>query len=276
MSTIIKGTESIRKRYRQDVIANEYERARFSSFLGKLTHDMELEAIKSALEQIHPSKLLEIAVGPGRISKNLDFFDMAVGIDTSNPMLKIAKKNVENQRWNFLNADAMNMPFCSESFDAIVTFRLIRHFTKEERARAYRGVYRVLKKDGILIMDALNDETGIITKTFDNVYRTVARLITGKKDDTIYDVKYQKRELEKELMEARLQLKSITGIIHGYNLYFPLNLPFEVLRYAKKDKCSLYKIALGRLLSLAIKIEHHRTKKNETNGHSWVIVCVKK
>lgn len=278
MVNITKGAESIREMYRQNEVVNGYEEARFSSFLGKLTHDIEIKAIKSALEQTHPSKLLEIAVGPGRISKNLDFFDMAVGIDTSNLMLKTARENVENQKWSFLNADVMNMPFCSESFDAIATFRLLRHLTKEERTRAYREIHRVLKNDGILIMDALNRDAGIITKIFDKTYRSVlqimAKLIKGR-SNMIYDVLYTKKNLEKELMDSGFQLKSINGIIYAYALYFPFNLPFEFLRYIKMDKGPLYSVVRDKLLSIAFRIEHHRSEKLD-NSFSWVIVCVKK
>jgi ubiquinone/menaquinone biosynthesis C-methylase UbiE len=278
MVNITKGAESIREMYRQNEVAKGYEEARFSSFLGKLTDDMEIKAIESALEQTHPQKLLEIAVGPGRVSKSLDFFDLAVGIDTSYPMLKIARENVENQRWSFLNANVMNMPYYDESFDAIVTFRLLRHFTKEERTRAYREIHRVLKNDGILILDALNSNTGIITKIFDKTYRYVlqitAKLIRGKSSG-IYDVLYTKEYLEKELMDFGFQIKSINGIIHAYNLYFPFNLPFEFLRYIKMDKNPLYRVARDKLLSIAIRNEHHRSKKLD-NSFSWVIVCVKK
>lgn len=278
MVNIIKGAESVRERYRQNEVVKGYEQGRFSSFLGKLTHDMEIKAIKNALEQTHPQKLLEIAVGPGRVSKNLDFFDIAVGIDTSNPMLKTAREKVENQRWSFLNADAMNMPFCSESFDAIVTFRLLRHFTKEERTGTYREIHRVLKNDGILIMDALNIDTGIITKIFDKTYRSIlqimAKLIRGR-SNMIYDVLYTKKDLEKELMDFGFQIKSINGIIHAHPLYFPFNLPFEFLRYVKMDKGPLYRVVRDKLLSIAIRIERHRSKKLN-NSYSWVIVCVKK
>jgi len=278
MVKIIKGAESVREEYRQNEVVKGYEQGRFSSFLGKLTHDMEIKAIKGALEQTHPQKLLEIAVGPGRVSKSLDFFDLAVGIDTSNPMLKTARENVENQRWSFLNADAMNMPFYNESFDAIVTFRLIRHFTKEERTRAYREIHRVLKNDGILIMDALNSNTGIITKIFDKTYRYVlqimAELIRGKSGG-IYDVLYPKEDIEKELMDFGFQIKAINGIIHAYPLYFPFNLPFEFLRYFKMDNSFLYRAARDKLLSIAIRIEHHHSKKLD-NSFSWVIICVKK
>lgn len=282
MTKDIKGTEAIRKLYRQNETANSYVTQRFSTFIGKLTHNMEIEAIKSSLEQTYPSKLLEIAVGPGRISKNHDFFNLAIGIDTSNPMLKLARENVENQKWDFLSADVMNMPFCNESFDAIVTFRLLRHFVKEERTRAYREIYRVLKKDGILIMDALNSDTGIITKTFDKTFdKTLyyaTKLITGKKHSEIYDIKYTKEELEKEITEAGFKLKSIFGIIYAYNLYFPFDLPFKVLQSLKRDKGSLYRITRDKLLSIAIKIEHNRSENenNKNTSYSWVIVCVKK
>lgn len=274
--TEIKGLKDLRDQYRQPEFVDRYEKKRFSSFLGKLTHDMEIKATKSVLEPIHPSKLLEIAVGPGRISKDIDFFDVGVGIDTSKPMLEIAKKYVRDNRWDFLNADVMKMPFHNNSFDAIVTFRLIRHFTKEERIRAYQEIRRVLIDGGILIMDALNNNTGIITKLFDKIYIFATRLITGT-SETTYDCRYTREELKKELLEAGFELKSIHGIVHTYNLYFLLNLPFDAVRYIKmkrkKDVGNIYIKLRDKLLSIASGIEKSLNKKDT---YSWVIICQKR
>lgn len=274
--TVVKGLKALRDQYRKAEFVDWYEKRRFSSFLGKLTHDMEIKATNSALEQNHPAKLLEIAVGPGRISKNIDFFDMGVGIDTSKPFLEIAKKNVRDNRWNFLNADAMNMPFHNSSFDAIVTFRLIRHFTKEEREKAYQEIHRVLRGGGILIIDALNNNSGIITKFFDKIHIFATQLITGT-NETTYDCKYTREELKKELFEAGFEVKFIYGIIHAYNLYFLLNLPFDAIRYIKmkqkKDPGNIYKKLRDMMLSIALPIEYSRKQKN---SYSWVVICQKK
>ena len=255
----IKGINVIHDFYRnKDLVAN-YERERFLSFVGQLT---------DTLRRIQPSKLLEVAVGTGRISKRMEFFDGAVGIDTSSEMLKHATKNVQSNRWNFCNADIFNMPFKDESLNCIVTFRLIRHFTDEERKEAYQEINRVLRKNGSLIMDVLNEDVGISAKIFKKtkkkfkfILRKVGNTEYGKYQE-IYDTRHQFTDFEKEFTESGFKIVKKTGIVCTYNVY----IPFDVLSRVKFLRWIIAPI----VLPLGIHIEHAYQRRAK-HCDSWLL-----
>lgn len=269
---IIKDVSVIHDFYRnKDLVAN-YERERFFSFVGRLTTIMEMEALLNTLKQIRPQELLEIAVGTGRISKHMDFFDGAVGIDTSSEMLKYATKDMPDNRWNFCKADVFNMPFEDESFDCVVTFRLIRHFTKEERKKAYQEINRVLRKNGFLIMDVLNEDVGIVAKSIKKlkkIFRFILRKVRNDgygKHQEIYDVTYIFADFEKEITESGFQIIKKSGIICKYSVYFP----FDILSRVK----FLRRVIELTMLPLGSYIEHAHQQRAK-HCDSWVVVVEK-
>jgi len=176
MPKLIKGADLIRDRYREQGIANQYESNRFNTLLGRLIHLQEVEAINEALS-FRPSNLLEVAVGPGRISKDikLNTTPNIIGMDSSFPMLKIAKQNVQDEIWSLICGDAMNLPFHDGSFDTLVTFHCVRHLTAPERTRIFREFSRVLRENGILVIDAMNANRGVIARGLDRMYRLAER-----------------------------------------------------------------------------------------------------
>ena len=144
----IKGADFVRAKYRDPKTAKRYEGSRFSTFLGRLIHIREIEEINKTLSFHSGVSLLEIATGPGRISKEirLDAKVLLIGLDSSIAMLKLAKQNAESKGWCFICGDAMKLPFRDESFDILVTFHFVRHLTTPERAEVLNEFYRVLKK----------------------------------------------------------------------------------------------------------------------------------
>src|SRR5438132_10233120 len=57
--------------YRGDGVAAEYVRERFASELHGLLHDRQVAAVQRALNQIGQGPALEIAPGPGRLTRSL-------------------------------------------------------------------------------------------------------------------------------------------------------------------------------------------------------------
>ena len=78
-----KDHREIQELYQQEKVARLYEQTRFRSFIGKLGHELEITAINKALEAKKPSRLLEVATGTGRITRELKGFKSAIGIDSS-------------------------------------------------------------------------------------------------------------------------------------------------------------------------------------------------
>jgi ubiquinone/menaquinone biosynthesis C-methylase UbiE len=97
--------------------------------------------------------ILDIGTGPGRlpieIAKHIANVEV-IGIDISEDMVKIAKKNAEEEgvtdRVRFKVGSAYNTGFDDYSIDLIVSTGLIHHL--REPLNAFNEAYRILKPGG--------------------------------------------------------------------------------------------------------------------------------
>jgi SAM-dependent methyltransferase len=99
------------------------------------------------------ARVLEIGCGPGRLwTENLDRLPDGWSItltDASPGMVTEAEVRLgSNRRFEFRVADAQELPFEEESFDAVVANHMLYHVPKRERA--FAGIAHVLKPAGIL------------------------------------------------------------------------------------------------------------------------------
>ncbi len=144
-----KEAEKILKASRQsyEKIAREFSetRARFWP---------ELAFIKNHLPKT--GKFLDIGCGNGRLLKLLGETELEyTGVDFSENMLKEARSKHPNQK--FILADALNLPFSEQSFDAIVSLAVLHHIPSEEfRQKFMSEAARVLAKNGVLIVTVWN------------------------------------------------------------------------------------------------------------------------
>jgi phosphatidylethanolamine/phosphatidyl-N-methylethanolamine N-methyltransferase len=99
------------------------------------------------------SSVLEVATGTGNLALGLASTYMRIdAIDFAPKMIAIAEnkarqKKIDNVR--FLVEDAGRMPFPSESYDVVIIANALHIMPEPEKA--LREIYRVLKKDGVLI-----------------------------------------------------------------------------------------------------------------------------
>jgi SAM-dependent methyltransferase len=103
-----------------------------------------------------PRNVLELAAGTGIVTlalrKHLPPSTQLTVTDLNQPMLDIAqKKFADAQNLTFQIADAQNIPFPDQSFDAVVCQFGIMFFPDKDRS--YREVYRVLAKGGRYIFN---------------------------------------------------------------------------------------------------------------------------
>ncbi len=84
-----------------------------------------------------------------------------VGVDYEMQSLRTANKKKstlntiseqEKNNINFLNADALQLPFQDEAFDKISNVDFIEHIVPEYQQRVVKEMYRILKKDGKVYM----------------------------------------------------------------------------------------------------------------------------
>jgi ubiquinone/menaquinone biosynthesis C-methylase UbiE len=114
-------------------------------------------AIETAarLAKFNPQKVLETACGTGRVTnhlcKVLSPHASLTASDISSDMMAVARKklsSVKNISW--IEADAQNLPFADETFDAVVCQFGLMFFP--DKKKGLNEAWRVLKNGGIIIV----------------------------------------------------------------------------------------------------------------------------
>lgn len=104
-----------------------------------------------------PRTILDIGGGMGRLSLDLIKSDEnnVVLVDISTDMLKLAVEHADNLDYiKLVNSDAHYLPFQDRTFNCVVGLDLLCHLKRPKIALA--DFHRVLKDDGMLIMDSTN------------------------------------------------------------------------------------------------------------------------
>jgi ubiquinone/menaquinone biosynthesis C-methylase UbiE len=97
-------------------------------------------------EEVSGGRILDVGTGPGylplRISEVLPGSEV-IGIDVSEDMIRIARKNAEGKNVKFLVGDASEMPFEDDSFDLVVSTGSLHHWRNP--VNVLNEIYRVLR-----------------------------------------------------------------------------------------------------------------------------------
>jgi ubiquinone/menaquinone biosynthesis C-methylase UbiE len=141
-------------KYRRSSIVRTYNHG-ITSLGDRLITSKEIGFISAAMQKAGlPDKItsLDVATGTGRIIGQLERNDRtSIGLDTSKTMIDFAKKNTKLA--NFANGDSGNIPFKSNSFDIVTCFRLFINLSKNDRQKFLCECRRVMREDGILVLD---------------------------------------------------------------------------------------------------------------------------
>jgi ubiquinone/menaquinone biosynthesis C-methylase UbiE len=232
--------------YRDRAVIGTYMQRRTAEPLNGVLHRRQVRFLNQVLAAAGLHAVLEIACGPGRLTAEIRRVQLGAAVDTSFGMLKAAVQRLDGEAscWSFLRTDAFALPFRSEVFDAVYTLRFVRHFQLDDRQRLYDEVRRVLRPNGLFIIDALNRDVS-------HPYR-VRR---GLEHYKIYDVLYRQGEVEGELRAAGFRVAKMEGILRHASVQRPLNR----LRLLGMDR-------LAKVLISAV--EHFPSRQPST----WMVV----
>lgn len=173
----------IQESYQGDAIAGEYVQVRFHSELMALLHERQLNAVNSLL-QLSGVRTLEIAPGPGRITRDVRIADSLVCLEFNEGMIREGRAACSsNVQW--VRGSGFALPF-GEEFDFVYSFRFIRHFHRAEREKLYSEIRKVLRPQGWLVLDAVNEQVSGPLRAanpddypiYDKLYRDEAELRT--------------------------------------------------------------------------------------------------
>jgi SAM-dependent methyltransferase len=99
-------------------------------------------------------RTLDLACGTGFLTRHL--YGNIVGLDQSAGMLALTRERVERVR--LVQADAVPLPFASETFDLVFTGHFYGHLLAEERAPFLAEVRRI-GRELVVVDSALRDDT---------------------------------------------------------------------------------------------------------------------
>lgn len=150
--------------------------------------------VKSTKNFNSDSKLLEIGVGTGNLSKLfLDKNYNIIGIDQSREMLNIAKQKFPKLKLRL--GEFLKIPFENNTFDSIVSTYAFHHLDDEEKIIAIQEMLRVLKSDGKIVIGDLMFENELSKS---NILKTLSKQQINEIEDEYYsNIEFLKSEFKK-------------------------------------------------------------------------------
>jgi ubiquinone/menaquinone biosynthesis C-methylase UbiE len=127
----------------------------YDRYLGTLLFEPHAVDIAERVAKLRPRKVLEIAAGTGMVSRQLiEALPRKTSLtvtDLNTPMLEYArrKSTTRGRDIEWRQADAQQLPFPDESFDAIVCQFGVMFFP--DKRRGLLEFHRVLETDGTLV-----------------------------------------------------------------------------------------------------------------------------
>ena len=235
--------------YQDQSVVDAYMKKRTGQPLNGVLHRRQVEFLSAGIGGATPRRILEIACGPGRLTADVRGVSFGVAVDFSPGMLATARRRTSNGsgRWSFARTDAFGLPFRDATFDVVYTLRFVRHFQIEDRERLYAEISRVLRPGGVFMVDALN-------RTVSQAHRDEQ----GADHYKIYDVLYDRAELERELTEAGFRVRSIEGMVKHHSVQRNLN--------------RLRRFRLDWLVTPVIAALEHVPS---AQPHGWMVACEK-
>lgn len=216
--TVNKSPENIKNLF--NIIAKKYDL--INNLMSFFTHKFIKKSSLSMLTFPSGGKILDCCCGTGDISGMLKYKfpeSRIIGLDFSEKMLEIAKKNIKDVE--FVEGDCCNMDFSDKTFDAVTISFGLRNI--ENYKKAIGEISRVLKNGGqFLYIDF--DKTKFPNKFFDIIVFFIANVFKSYKSAYKYLINsknefFTPQKLEKILNAEGFTLKHqksyISGIIYS-------------------------------------------------------------
>ena len=247
MSDPIRSKSGIQEFYDDPAVVDSYLARRVGEPFNTVLHQRQIGFLNRVIGALEPRRVLEVAVGPGRLSAEVRATSVMVGMDGSPNMLSEARRRTRARglAWNFVRADGFRLPFATGSFDLIYTLRFVRHFDRSGRETLYRELRRILRPGGHLVLDAQN-----------RLVSLPHRLEQGLQNYKVYDELWLRDELIAELEGAGLVPREVEGIMRRFAWQRRLN---RLRRYRLGPP--------ARLLIRALEWSPDR------NPSTWMVLC---
>jgi ubiquinone/menaquinone biosynthesis C-methylase UbiE len=234
--------EKILKAYTGGTVAAAYIRERFETELNKILHHRQVSFVNRVVSSQTPERVLEIAPGPGRLTRDLRVKGTIICLEYNKGMIELGSASCSDMtRW--VRGNAFQLPF-SQVFDLVYGFRFVRHFHRQDRQELYGEISRVLRPGGYFVMDAVNER----------VSRSLRQAHPERYP--VYDKLYRPDELRQELNEAGLNVVTL----HPVQKYLRWQYRSQILLGPRSNR-------LNRLIIRTLE------KLPGKEGLEWIVLC---
>jgi ubiquinone/menaquinone biosynthesis C-methylase UbiE len=239
---VLTTRTDLQKTYKGEAIAGRYSDERFRSELHRLLHKKQVEVVNAAVELFRPARILEIAPGPGRVTRDLVSANVLVCLEYNDGMIEYGRSACDGKT-AWVRGDGFQLPF-GQVFDMVYSFRFVRHFHDRDRERLYAEIKRVLRPGGYFLMDAVNER---VSKPLREAH---------PEEYPLYDKLYQPDELRRELTSAGLE-------------------PVELLPIQKSFRWQYRsQVLLGPRINWANRLAIRALERlARTDGLEWIVTC---
>jgi len=240
-------SEELQAFYQDRDVVNSYLKRRTAQPLNGVLHRGQVAFLNRVVAERRPRRVLEIAPGPARLTAELEFAGRGLAVDASPQMLAVARDRLRGRPGEWLTArgDAFRLPVADHSFDLVYTTKFVRHFQRDDRARLYAEIRRVLRPGGAFVMDAQN-------RAISQPHREQK----GLEKYPIYDVLYDLPELVDELEAEQFRVVRVGGLVKHFAIQSRLNR----LRHVRLT-------ALASALVRAVELLPSRAPS------TWMVLC---
>ena len=156
----VHDEQSVASLYQSEGVAATYIQKRFGNTWGRLLHRQQVAEVNRVISMYQPQSILEIAPGPARIAVDLHGVREGILLDNSQQMLDHARQRLVasglDTVWEIRHGNAFDLSKLERKFDFLYTFRFMRHFQREERARLYQNITACLASEGFFMLDVVN------------------------------------------------------------------------------------------------------------------------
>mgnify|MGYP001272466851 FL=1 len=176
---MLKGNNQNREMF--DSISKEYD------FINNLitfgAHKKWKKQIVNICKKINPKKILDLATGTSDIAIELSSIKECkiIGVDPSSKMLEVGQSKIDNQNLNdkilLEKGNAENLKYDDGMFDVVTIGYGVRNFTNLKNS--LKEIYRVLKKDGLLIILETSLPSSPLVRVFYNIHTKLYVRIIG-------------------------------------------------------------------------------------------------
>lgn len=210
----MKDTHTLAVHLHENVPPDWYERSIKNNLLQRYWHNKRFNEVSKLIE---PAKsVLDIGCADGTFTKVIfgkTKAEKLIGVDVLKTSIDYVKKRFAgNKKMKFKIADAHNLPFGANEFDAVFCLEALEHVL--DPLKVLQEIYRVLKKRGYAVLLVPSENW-----LFHSAVWPLWQMVPGKniwKHSHLHNFSngYLEELLEKSGFKAEANKKFLLGMLH--------------------------------------------------------------